>query len=539
MARNNRPYPLYELPRCDSLRHMLVIQARENPDRVAFQFREGKQIVRRTISEFLGDVDALGTWLMHAGLADRHVAIVAPNSYKWLVVYFAVVNGRGVVVPIDKDLPPEELKRLLTHSESTVAFAADRLASKIAGVAPDIELHRLSELDSLLEEGRALIASGDRSFIDFAPDVDRVSSIVYTSGTTGGSKGVMLTQAGILADINEGCRLFNPEGDSLSVLPYHHMFGLVVALMMLVNWRSTVFINTGLKYLLPDFQESKPVTTMLVPLHIQTFHKMVMERAKKEGKYKKLRLGMKLSLMLYNLGIDVRAKLMKEVRQPFGGRLNYILVGGAALDPYYEREFRAWGIDLIVAYGATECSPGIAASRNHYHRDGAVGLMVPMNEAKIADDGEVLIRGPIVMKGYWNDEAATAQALEDGWYHTGDLGHLDADGFVYLTGRKKNLIILSDGENVSPEALESRLGLIEGVNEVLVYQEDDAITAEIFPDEAKLGDQAYFDAQIARFNDTLPPAQHIRKVRLRDAEFPKNTSRKILRHEARKESNHA
>lgn len=539
MARNNRPYPLYRLPRGKTLRHMLQIQVEEDPNRVAFRFREGKQIAQRTISEFLGDVDALGTWLMRAGLADKHVAIVAPNSYRWLVVYFAVVNSGAVVVPIDKDLPPEELSRLLRHSESGAVFCADRLARTIEGVAPELDLYKFSELDTILAEGRALITTGDRSFLDYRPDIEQVSSIVYTSGTTGGSKGVMLTQAGILADINEGCQLFNPEGPSLSVLPYHHMFGLVVALMMLVNWRSTVFINTGLKYLLPDFQEQKPVTTMLVPLHIQTFHKMVMEKAKKEGKYKKLRMGMKLSLMLYNLGIDLRAKLMREVRAPFGGNLNYILVGGAALDPYYEREFRAWGIDLIVAYGATECSPGIAASRNHYHRDGAVGLMVPLNEAKIAEDGEVLIRGPIVMKGYWNDAAATAEALKDGWYHTGDLGHLDADGFVYLTGRKKNLIILSDGENVSPEALESRLGLIEGVNEVLVYQEGDAIVAEVFPDEAFLGNQAHFDAQIARFNDTLPPAQHIREVRLRDVEFPKNTSRKILRHEARKESNHA
>ena len=539
MARNNRPYPLYELPRCDTLRQMLQIQVREDPDRVAFRFREGKQIVQRTVSEFLGDVDALGTWLMRAGIADAHIALVAPNSYRWLVVYFAVVNSGNVVVPIDKDLPPEELGRLLSHSESTVAFAADRLAAKIQGIAPGLALHRLSGLDAMIAEGRALIEAGERAFLDYAPDVHRASSIVYTSGTTGGSKGVMLTQANLLADINEGCRLFDPEGASMSVLPYHHMFGLVVALMMLVNWRSTVFINTGLKYLMPDFQEARPVTTMLVPLHIQTFHKMVMERAKKEGKYKKLRAGMRLSLMLYSLGIDVRAKLMKEVRAPFGGNLKYILVGGAALDPYYEREYRAWGIDLIVAYGATECSPGIAASRNRYHRDGAVGLVVPQNEIRIAEDGEVLIRGPIVMQGYWNDAAATAEALKDGWYHSGDLGRVDGDGFVYLTGRKKNLIILSDGENVSPEALESRLGLIEGVNEVLVYQEDDAITAEIFPDEARLGDQAWFDAQIARFNDSLPPAQHIRKVRLRDAEFPKNTSRKILRHEARKESDHA
>ena len=390
-----------------------------------------------------------------------------------------------------------------------------------------------------MAEGRALIGAGDRAFIDHPQDVDQLATIVYTSGTTGGSKGVMLTQANMLADINQGCRYFDPEGPSLSVLPWHHMFGLVVALMMLVNWRSTVFINTGLKYLLPDFQESKPVTTMMVPLHIQTFHKMVMETARKEGKLKKLRFAMKLSLLLYKLGIDVRAKLLKDVRKPFGGALKYILVGGAALDPFYEREFRAWGIDLIVAYGATECSPGIACNRNHYHRDGSVGLMVLDCEARIADDGEVLIRGPIVMQGYWHDEEATKAALKDGWYCSGDLGHVDADGFVYLTGRKKNLIILSDGENVSPEALEAKIGLIEGVSEVLVYQEGDEIAAEIFPDERRMGDQAHFDAQIAKFNESLPPAQRSRRVVLRDKEFPKNTSRKILRHEARKESKNA
>lgn len=539
MARGHRQYPLYDLPRCETLRHMLQMQVREDPDRIAFRFREGRVVAQQTISEFLGDIDGLGTWLLHSGISDRHIAIVAPNSYRWLVAYFAVINSGSVVVPIDKDLDKEELGKLLAHSQSDFAFVADRLAENVSQTAPSVEIRRLSEMDEMIVEGKRWLESGDRSFVDLALDVNALASIVYTSGTTGGSKGVMLTQANLLADINDGCRLFDPEGPSMSVLPYHHLFGLVVALLMLVNWRSTVFINASLKYLMPDFKESKPVTTMLVPLHIQTFHRMVMERARKEGKYRRLRMGMKLSLMLYNIGIDVRSKLMSEVREPFGGALKYILVGGAALDPYYEREYRAWGIDLITAYGATECSPGISASRNHFHRDGAVGLMVPHNQARIAPDGEVLVRGPIVMQGYWKDEAATAQALQDGWYHTGDIGHLDRDGFVYLTGRKKNLIILSDGENVSPETLESRLGLIEGVNEVLVYQEGDAIIAEIFPDEGFMGDQAHFDAQIASFNDSLPPAQHIRQVRLRDAEFPKNTSRKILRHKARKESENA
>ena len=539
MRRFNRQYPLYELPRCESLRHMLALQVKDDPNRVAFRYRKGRQIVERTISQFLGDVDALGTWLFDAHLAGSHIAIISPNSYLWLVAFFAAISSGSVVVPIDKDLPAEEQGRLLAHSESVHAFVADRLAEGVQKAAPQVDVVPLSRLDELMAEGRARMEAGDRTFIDYEQDVDALSLIVYTSGTTGGSKGVMLTQTGILADINYGCPHFDPEGPSMSVLPYHHMFGLVVALLMLVNWRSTVFINGGLKSLMADFQESKPVTTMLVPLHIQTFHKMIMERAKKEGKYRKLRMGMKLGLMLYALGIDVRAKLMEEVRKPFGGSLRFILVGGAALDPYYEREFRAWGIELITAYGATECSPGIAASRNYYHKEGAVGLPVQHCQVRAAEDGELMVKGPIVMQGYWHDEEATAQALRDGWYMSGDLGYVDKDGFVYITGRKKNLIILSDGENVSPEALESRLGLIEGVNEVLVFQNGDEIEAEIFPDEARMGDQAWFDGQIERFNQTLPPAQRIRRVILRDVEFPKNSSRKILRHEARKENKNA
>ena len=515
---------------------MIVQQAKENPGRVAFRFRRGREILQKTISEFQNDIDALGTWLFHSGIHGRHVALIAPNSYEWLVVYFAVVSGDNVIVPIDKDLKPEELQKLITHSESTHVFADSRIAAGLGGA---LTVFSMKKLDDMLLAGRKYLAAGERGFVDYPQAVDRLATIVYTSGTTGDSKGVMLTQANIIADINTGCPHFKPGTSSMSVLPFHHMFGLVVALFMLVNWRSTVFINGGLRTLMPDFQEAQPRTTMLVPLHIQTFHKMVMERAKKEGKYKKLRRGMRLSLLLYRLSIDVRKKLMAEVRKPFGGELENILVGGAALDPYYEKEYRAWGIDLITAYGATECSPGIAASRNHYHRDGSVGLPIGCNAVRIAEDGEVLIQGDNVMQGYWHDEAATEQALVDGWYHSGDIGRLDPDGFLYLTGRKKNLIILSDGENVSPEKLESQIGLIEGVAEVLVCQENDQIVAEIFPETAFAGKQEWFDQQILKYNETLPPAQRIRAVRLRTEEFPKNTSRKILRHAAGKEKGHA
>ena len=535
----NRPYPLYDLPWISSLKDMIRQQVDDDPNRVAFRFREGRAIAQRTIGEFLEDIDALGTWMFHWGMRDVHVALTAPNSYLWLVVYFAAISGGLVIVPIDKDLPAQELARLVRHSECPFAFAADKLADGLCEALPDVKVFPMSGLEGMLVQGRAMMAAGERDYLDYEQDVSRLSTIVYTSGTTGGSKGVMLSQANLLADINTGCRLFEPEGASMSVLPDHHMFGLVVALMMLVHWRTTVFINTSLKYLLPDFREARPQTTMFVPLHLQTFHRMIMEKAKKEGKYKKLRAGMKLSLLLYRLGIDVRKKLMAEVREPFGGALEYVLVGGAALDPFYEREYRAWGIDLITAYGATECSPGIAASRNFHRHEGSVGLPVGACEVRIAEDGEVMIRGESVMMGYWRDEAATAQALKDGWYASGDLGYIDEGGFLYLTGRKKNLIVLSDGENVSPEMLESRIGLIEGVLEVVVYEEDDAITAEIFPDEAHMGKQEYFEERLREYSQTLPPAQRIRRVRLRDTEFPKNTSRKIVRHEIGKEKNHA
>jgi len=516
---------------------MIEAQALENPGRVAFRFREKRAVAEKTVSESLDDINALGTYAFDKGIKGAHVALVASNSYQWLVIYFAMISGGNVVVPIDRALPAEEIAQLIERSECEFAFAADDLAERLKSESVCKEVFPFSSLGQMISRGGELIASGERSYLDYKQDTNALSMIVYTSGTTAKSKGVMLTQANILADVNKGCRNFKPEGVSMSVLPYHHMFGLVVALIMLVNWRTTVFINTSLKYLTADLKEAKPHTAMFVPLHLQTFYNMIMERAKSEGKYKKLKSGMRLSMALYKIGIDVRRKLMREVREAFGGQLEYILVGGAALDPFYEREYRAWGIDLITAYGATECSPGIAASRNHYHRDGSVGLPIGCLEVKIADDGEVLIRGDNVMTGYWKDEKATSEALIDGWYHSGDLGYLDRDGFLYLTGRKKNLIILSDGENVSPEKLESRLGLIEGVSEALVYQENDAITAEIFPTEKFMGDKQWFDGKIAEFNNSLPPAQRIKKVVLRVVEFPKNTSRKILRHEVLKEKN--
>ncbi len=538
MIHPNRPYPLYDLPKIDSLKHMLEMHAATHPDEISFRFRKGKEIIEKTTVGFLNDVNAAGTWLLHEGIHDTHIALIDGNSYPWLVVYFAVILSGNVVVPIDKDLNNDELVNLLEHSDSTVVFTSKKIAAGLAEAVPGLSVRLLSEVDSGIVAGSALLHDGDRNFSNQKQDLNKLAMIVYTSGTTGASRGVMLNQANLVADINSGCHFFNPEGSALSVLPFHHTFGLVVSLLMFMCWESPVFINTGTRYLLADFKEAKPVTTMLVPLHIQTFHKMIMENAKKSGKYKKLRTAMKLGLALYAIGFDVRCRLMKEIRESFGGELKYIFVGGAALDPYYEKEFRAWGIELITAYGATECSPGIAANRNFHHREGAVGRAIECCQIRIAEDGEVMIRGENVMMGYYRDEEETARVLKDGWYASGDIGYLDDDEFLFLTGRKRNLIILSDGENVSPEKLEAGISRIEGVAEVMVYEDKGAISVQIYPDDEHMGQQSWFEECIRIFNETLPPTQRIRSVKLRTLEFPKSTSKKILRHEVRKEMDH-
>lgn len=534
----NKPYPLYTLPVVTSLKQMVESQVAENPQRIAFRFREGKGIKEKTIKEFLDDINAFGTWLHHQDIIDAHIALIAPNSYAWIVIYFAVISSGNLIVPIDKDLSIEEKKQLILHSHSRYVFADTKVASVLAKDCDLSEVISMADYPAIIEAGNSFIVSGDKRFLEYAQKTGIPATIVYTSGTTGNKKGVVLTQDNILADINNGCRNFAPDGPSLSVLPYHHMFGLVVALMMLINYRSTVFINTGLKYLMQDFQLSRPQTTMMVPLHIETIYRQIIQKAKRDQKYTKLKLGMMLSASLYYLGIDVRKKIMKEVRAVFGGELEYILVGGAALNPLYEKAFRAFGIDLITAYGATECSPGIAVNRNFYHKDGSVGLPIEHCEVKIANDGEVLVRGENVFSGYYCDQEATEASLIDGWYHSGDLGYLDKDGFLFLTGRKKNLIILSNGENISPEWLENRISAIEGVLEVVVFEEENSIVAEIYADEEHKRCASYFQKRIDELNKKLSPSLRIRNIRMRDEEFPKNSSKKILRHNIVRRDDH-
>lgn len=536
----NRPYALYELPHINDLYDMLLQKKNVNPDKTAFIFYKGKNIVSKTYADIYKDVCLLGTWLYSKNFHEKHIAIIGENSYEWLVAFFAIACGGNVAVPIDKELPENEIARLIDKVDADVIFYSksyrEPITNAVEILKEEISIYCMSDMQEYMDIGKKQIAAGENSFLEYKIDRKQLCCIMFTSGTSGGSKGVMLSHENIAEDINGSCKLFVLEGNTIAVLPFHHAFGLVVAVLMVFNYGYTVYINRSLKTIQRDLKLAKPQTMFLVPLFIETFYKQIWMNAKKEGKEKLLRRMMKISDFLLKFGIDVRKKVFVDVRNAFGGVTEYIICGGAPLGAQYVKEFRSFGIEILNGYGTTECSPCAAVNRNLYHKDGTVGVAVPNIDVRISETGEMLIRGPIVMQGYYKDVELTNEVFDDGWYKTGDLGYLDEEDFITLTGRRKNLIILSNGENVSPEELEADFLKYDEIQEVLIYEENGIIIAEIYPDEEyqkNIGDenlQEYFDKICKEINSKRPLYKHVGKVRLRDSEFEKNTNRKILRY---------
>ena len=544
----NKPYDLYELPLISDLKDMIIQKRDQKPNQIAFSFTKGRNtVVKKTYRDFFDEVVAMGTWICEQNLEGKHVAIIGENSYEWLVCFFAIVCSGGVAVPIDKELPAEEIKNLLltadvqamiySKSYKVVVENSVEKLSQFLNRTDTFDIYPMANMEQYLNKGNELLESGHREFVDKKIDRKQMCCIIFTSGTSGKSKGVMLSNENIAEDINRSCQLFKLDGNTMAVLPFHHVFGLVVAVFMAFQYGYTIFINRSIKSIQKDFQIAKPQTIFLVPLFVETFYKQIWTAARKNGKEKILIKMMKISDMLLNIGIDLRRFWFSDLLSNFGGNLEYIICGGASLNTRYIDSFRSWGIEVLNGFGTTECSPCAAVNRNHYHKDGSVGIAVPGIQVKTEEDGEILIKGPIVMIGYYKDNHATNEVLNDGWYSTGDLGTIDKEGFLTLTGRKKNLIILSNGENISPEELESDFLKFEAVQEVLVREKNQKIVAEIFPsadyiiENVQTGNiQEYFDDIRKKVNDDRPLYKQVSEVILRDSEFPKNTSKKILRY---------
>ena len=569
----NQNYPIYKTTFIDNMRSLVEESAQNFPDNVAISYKEKPSdidVKKVTFTQWRDDVRSLGTALVSRGLREENIAIVGENSYGWCCSFFAVMAIGSVTVPVDKELSIEDINGIITTTGCKAVIFGKSAEDKIkelllngglqsaelmvsiepqSNLDPEILGNRtFISVSGLESEGDNLYKGGDNSYYDYKIDVNRLASIVFTSGTTGKGKGVMLSQANICLDMTLGMYNFDITRKTLHVLPPHHTFGSTVNYVGHLSQGCEVYISSGLKHVSDEIREQQPTHLILVPAFLEVMNRKIWTTARKSGKEGLLKTMMKVSDALRKIGIDLRKKLFSSVLSAFGGKLELVICGGAKLDEEIIRTFDSLGITILNGYGITECAPLISANRNKYRKPGSVGTPILACRVKIDNpdengEGEICVKGPNVMLGYYNNPEATAEVFDkDGFFHTGDYGRLDEEGWIYITGRKKNLIILSNGKNVYPEEIEADLQKVEGVSEVVVYagesrvQKDKiTIVAEIFPDADLLADkgienvQEYFENEVKALNAKMPSYKAVKRVKLRDVEFQKNTSRKITR----------
>ncbi len=568
MAFKNRKsnYPLYETTHFDNIRTMVENAAARFADKNALTYRsnphdaEPKHYTFRECEEYIRD---LATEMIAMGMRDKTVAIIGEASPCWVFTYFAAMSMGAITVPIDKEYPAEDLASIMNRAECEFAFVSPVIEKKVGALREQVpslkEMISMGEvafegapaLDELRAKGAERVAAGDRSYFDYEIDNDKLASIVFTSGTTGKGKGVMLSQKNICSDMEQGMYNFRITYKTMCVLPPHHTFGSTVNLVGHYAQGCEIYISSGIKYIMKELQEFRPSHLVLVPLFVETFYKRIMATAEKTGKLPMLKKLIKISNALRRAGIDLRDQLFKSVTKNFGGELQMIICGGAALNQNIIDFFEGIGVTILNGYGITECAPLISCNRNEYRKNGSVGLPIIGGEVKIVDpdengEGEIAYRGPNVMLGYYKEEEATRAAIdEDGFFHTGDYGKVELEGddqWIYITGRLKNLIIFSNGKNVYPEEIETDIQGVYGVNEVVVYAGEsksdpskEVIVAEIYPDFEGLAShgiedvKAYFGEEIKKINQKNVSYKTVGLVKIRETEFPKNTSRKITR----------
>ncbi|MBR3904833.1 MAG: AMP-binding protein [Clostridia bacterium] len=535
--KKRQQYELYSHPQVYTLKELLLSCSERFGEKPAFRFQRRKSEIVVSHLQFKNDVMALGSWLWKEGHQKCHVAVLGENSYEWILSHFAVTCGGSVIVPIDKELSGAEAVSLVRESDSTLLICSETywdVAEQIREEIPQLTCVSMKEIPRCIEKGNELIQTGYADYQQVKISKEDLASIVYTSGTTGKSKGVMLTHENFATNSVATCCNVMIKGPSILLLPLHHTFGFVAGVTCVLYYGYHVYINSSLKRLMDDFQKAAPQHLSLVPLILETLYKRIWAAAAQQGKDKALKLLVGVSNILLKLKIDLRKKLFKSVLKAFGGNLETVISGGAPLDEKYVKGFHALGITIINGYGITECSPVVATNRNNALRNKTVGFPVCCNEVRIDQpdaqgNGEIMVRGSNVMIGYYRDQQSTDDALQDGWFRTGDIGRIDEDGYLYITGRIKNLIILANGENISAESIEQEVYTIPYVKECIVYGKEQLIAAEVFLDEEVPNARVSIHADIQKINQRLPRMKNIGKVIIRETEFPKTTTKKIKR----------
>ena len=570
---NKRKYKdsYYEPREIGDLRELISSSAKLFGTKTAFLVKDEHSEPFRpiTFSQLMMDINALGTQFVKMGLKDKKIAVIGENSYEWVVTYFATTCGCGVVVPIDRELHPKEVANLMERAGVSALVHSSKLREKAeeALAILDMEVEYVVDMGipqdeegklsfpQLIQKGKEALAEGEREYLDAEINPDEMCALLFTSGTTGMAKGVMLSHTNLTANVYNMSKYVNVEGGvGLSVLPMHHSYEMTCHILTGLYQGISIAICEGLKYIQSNLAEVRASVLLGVPLIFENMHKRLMRQAKAKGKLETMEKAIAYSrkFKLYNRPAIVK-RMFKDVHDALGGNITHLIAGGAAINPKVIEDFEAMGFPMFQGYGMTENSPILAVNRDRYSKAASAGTAMPGTEIKIDDPdesgmGEVIARGPSVMLGYYDNDEATAENIIDGWLMTGDYGYLDEEGYLYITGRKKSVIVTKNGKNVFPEEIEFYLTESDYIEEALVHEEetkageDTVIKAEIYPNfnaiyselerEVELDEvKDFISGIIDEINEEMPPYKRVKRFGVRKTEFVKTTTRKIKRYE--------
>ena len=539
----------------ETIRDIINNSNNKYKDAIAIQEKKNKKIVSYTYGQLRDDVYALGTKLIDMGLKDKHIAIVGENSYNWIVSYLAIITGVGVAVPLDKELDSEQISKLLEKGDASAVLFSKGFLSSIDEIIENSKLEfaaclndtdKYTDVQTLINEGRQLINEGSTVYEDSIVNVNELNVIMFTSGTTGFNKGVMISQNNLLVNIEQSCKAFGIYHKTVAVLPFHHIYENVCGMIAPITVGMTLFINDSLKYLSKDLKLAQPELEIMVPLFLETMEKSIRAQLKRMNLEKTFENSIKFSNFLLKFGIDLRRLLFRKVHANFGGKLKAIVCGGAALKPELITFFGDIGITIHNGYGITECTPLISVNLNKKGDHFSVGKIFSSCQVKIDNKneegiGEILVKGPNVMIGYYKDDESNEKSFTNGWFRTGDYGSIDADKNLVICGRKKNLIVLSNGKNVHPEELEGYIyEMMPYVKESLVYIDKNKKGSEVISTYVYLDQdfssgksleelESILKEDLKKVNKKLPSFKKIQHIYIKEEEFEKNSSKKIIR----------
>ncbi len=558
----------YECAQVKSLKEITRNSANKFQNNTAFKYKRDNVIVEKTYIEFAKDIDALGTALQHLGLKNKRIAIIAENRYEWALSFFSIVNGTGIAVPLDKHLPQIEIENLINRGKVDAIFYSNHfsdqmleLSKKNMGVKQYICMDKLDEnypsnfisIETLIEQGKELLGKDDKSFVDAEIDTEELAVLLFTSGTTSMSKGVRLNQRNICSNVSAivASIKIKPKDVHLSILPLHHTFELSAGMIFMLNNGICIAYSEGIKHIAKNLKEFNVTILVVVPAILEAIYKKVQDGIKKSGKEKLVQAMGKVSNAFLSIGIDFRRTIFKKILAQIGSDLRIAVSGAAPIDKKIVDGFGMLGLTIVQGYGLTETSPVVALNSDINNKAGTIGQ--PIKGIEIAIDnpdengmGEIITKGSNVMMGYYEDDNATKEAIDnEGWFHTGDLGYIDDEGFVTITGRAKSMIVLNNGKKAFPEEYEMLLNNIDGVKESFVWGNtapdgDIQVCAKLVLDKHVLKEKhgeapndsemsKILQMEIKKINQELPQYKTIRYFVISYEDLVKTTTLKIKR----------